>query len=78
VESAIQATLSVYPLSIPSQATVSRSLALYTRYSLSHWDCLLVAAAIEAGATTLYSEDLSHGITYDGLHVINPFRSDTP
>jgi predicted nucleic acid-binding protein len=34
---------------------------------------LVVQAAIEGNASTLYSEDMQHGLTLDGLKVINPF-----
>ncbi len=40
---------------------------------LSFWDSLIVQAAIEGHATTLYSEDLQHGQALDSLRVINPF-----
>jgi predicted nucleic acid-binding protein len=40
---------------------------------LSFWDSLVVQAAIEGHATTLYSEDMHHGLTVDGLKVVNPF-----
>ena len=39
----------------------------------SFWDALIVQAAIEGSATTLFSEDLQHGQSLDGLRVINPF-----
>lgn len=40
---------------------------------LSFWDALIVQAAIEGHAGTLYSEDMQHGQTTNGLHVVNPF-----
>ncbi len=40
---------------------------------LSFWDGLIVQAAIEGHASTLYSEDLQHGQMLDGLRVVNPF-----
>lgn len=40
---------------------------------LSFWDALIVQAAIEGHANTLYSEDLQHGQMLDGLKVVNPF-----
>ena len=51
------------------------SFDLTARYSLSHWDSLLVAACIEAGIDTLYSEDMGDGAVYDSLTVINPLKS---
>ncbi len=44
------------------------------RFQLSHWDSTILAAAQELGCHTLYSEDLNHGQSYDGLRVINPFQ----
>ncbi len=32
------------------------------------------AAAVTAGATRLWTEDLQHGQRIDGLEVVNPFR----
>ena len=40
---------------------------------LSFWDALIVQAAIEGHAGTLYSEDMQHGQMHDGLRVANPF-----
>ena len=41
---------------------------------ISFWDALVVQAAIEGHASTLYSEDLQHGQLIDGLRIINPFK----
>lgn len=46
---------------------------LHARFSLSHWDSMLLGACREAGVTTLFSEDLDPGTDYDGLAVVNPF-----
>lgn len=35
--------------------TISEAMRLATRHSLSHWDALIVAAALLAGCDTLYS-----------------------
>lgn len=40
---------------------------------LSFWDALVVQAAVEGNASTLYSEDMQRGQTSDGLNVVNPF-----
>lgn len=48
---------------------------LRQHYSLSYWDSLIVAAALSAGATTLYSEDMQNGHTIENTLVItNPFH----
>jgi predicted nucleic acid-binding protein len=43
------------------------------RYKISYWDGAILAAAEALGATTLYSEDLSHGQSYGPVKVVNPF-----
>jgi predicted nucleic acid-binding protein len=40
---------------------------------LSFWDALIVQAAVEGHASTLYSEDMQHGQMFDSLRVVNPF-----
>lgn len=64
---------SMFPLVFPSQSVLRLSLDLSSRYSLSHWDSMLLGACIEASVDTLYSEDLDAGATYDSVTVINPF-----
>ena len=46
------------------------------RHSLSFWDSMIVAAALQAGASVLYSEDMQHGWQLEEqLRVLDPFRS---
>lgn len=66
--------LSGYELICPTPDAIDVALRLYARYSLSHWDSMLVAACVEAGVTTLYSEDMAHGAIYDSVTVVNPFE----
>lgn len=55
-------------------ATITHATRLAQRYGLSWFDALIVAAALECGCNTLYSEDLSAGQLFDGaLRVVNPF-----
>ena len=59
------------------EATVDQAAALAIRYQLSHWDALIVAAALLAGCDTLYSEDLQHDQVFDDrLTVVNPFLAE--
>lgn len=67
--------LNNHRLILPCREIVSRSMDLTMRFSLSHWDSLLLAACIESGIDTVYSEDMSHGMTYDSVTVINPFKN---
>jgi predicted nucleic acid-binding protein len=51
----------------------SSALRIQSRYRLSWYDALIVTAALEAGCTTLYSEDLQHGQRFGSVTVKNPF-----
>lgn len=64
------ARLPVLPLTFP---LFRNAVLLQRRYQVSYWDAAILAAAKEVGATTVYSEDLSHGQVYDGVRVVNPF-----
>ncbi|KPF79687.1 hypothetical protein IP88_01625 [alpha proteobacterium AAP81b] len=49
---------------------------LAERYQFRIYDALIVAAAIVAGADTLYSEDMHDGLVVSGrLTIRNPFRA---
>ncbi len=55
-------------------ATINRAFQISIKYQLSHWDGLIVAAALQANCTTLYSEDMQHGLPIENkLTIINPF-----
>jgi predicted nucleic acid-binding protein len=52
----------------------STALKIKSKYQFSFLDAIIVAAALEAECTTLYSEDIQHGQVIEGkLTVINPF-----
>lgn len=66
-----QVCISVQPLTLE---TLHAGLDVANRYGFSHYDSLIIAAALEAGCDTLFSEDLQHGQVIDGrLKTINPF-----
>ena len=56
-------------------AIVLDAFGVRERYRLGFYDSQIVAAALAARASTLYSEDLHHGLPIDDvLRVVNPFR----
>ena len=57
----------------PSLALFRRALDLQARYRYSFYDSLIVAAALDAGCSRLYSEDLHDGQRIEGLTIENPF-----
>jgi predicted nucleic acid-binding protein len=53
--------------------THERAVQVAERYGYSIFDSLIIAAALHAGARTLYSEDMQDGQAIDGLTIRNPF-----
>lgn len=49
-------------------------LDIAERYNFSIYDSMLLAAALKAGCTTFFSEDMHHGQKIGGLTIKNPFR----
>lgn len=58
----------------PTSTFYRRGVHLQARYRFSFYDSLIVAAALDAGCKTLYSEDLQHGQQIDGVTITDPFR----
>jgi predicted nucleic acid-binding protein len=56
-----------------TSATHAAAVTLARDHSLAFYDALILAAAIEAGCETLYSEDFQHGRRFGDLTVVNPF-----
>ncbi|MBL0038340.1 MAG: PIN domain-containing protein [Nitrosomonadales bacterium] len=53
---------------------ILQAIELTRQYSLSHWDVLIVATALRAGCSVLYSEDMHHGLwVTPTLQILNPF-----
>jgi predicted nucleic acid-binding protein len=69
----IIADLSVWQIHRPGVQDVLDVIRLQNRYSVSFWDAMIVASAIQLGCQTLWSEDLNPGQAYGGVSVLNPF-----
>jgi predicted nucleic acid-binding protein len=53
---------------------IKRGIELNIQYHFSYWDSLILASALEAGCTKLYSEDFQHNqVIQNGLTILNPF-----
>ena len=71
-----QSLLDLYEVVAVDVATIRKAMDLAKRYALSHWDSLIVAAALLANCEKLYSEDMQHGQVFDNcLTVVNPFAA---
>lgn len=60
---------------VEDAALVLLAMAAAERWQISLWDALIVEAARRAGAGTLLSEGLQHGMDFDGVRVENPFAN---
>jgi predicted nucleic acid-binding protein len=58
-----------------SQALYLDALHLQSKYRLSWYDSLIVAAATQAQCQLLMTEDLQHGQQFGDLRIENPFLS---
>lgn len=63
----------VFPCVSVDRPLVKIAAEFSVRYQISYWDGAIIAAAEQAGATTLYSEDLNDGQVYGAVGVANPF-----
>ena len=70
--SLVRGLLRVEPLTLE---THDLGLALAGRYTLSIYDAMIVAAALQADCDTLWSEDMQDDVRLEGrLRITNPFR----
>lgn len=69
------ADFSLWPIIDNTLPVFRLGLSLQTRWQLSLWDAMILAAAQTSGARELITEDLNHGQDYDGVRVLNPFRA---
>lgn len=54
--------------------TILLASDLRSSYRMSYWDSLIVAAALDVGCDTLYTEDMQHGqVIENRLTLIDPF-----
>lgn len=58
-----------------TQVILIRASQLRQQYSLSYWDSLIVASALIANVTEIYSEDMQHELVISNqITIINPFK----
>lgn len=70
-EKGFRVALEVVPIAIEHH---DAALDLMDRYGFSFYDSLIVASALDADCTRLFTEDMQHGQLLDKrLRVINPF-----
>jgi predicted nucleic acid-binding protein len=69
---AVRATCRIGALTLPVH---EHALSIAERYGIGLYDSQIVAAALEADCSVLYTEDLQHGQMFERrLRVTDPFR----
>jgi predicted nucleic acid-binding protein len=69
----VQVFRQLFPLALPTSGVLDHALDLAQRYSLSHWDSMIVGACQSAGFTMLYTEDMGAPRIIDTVELVNPF-----
>jgi predicted nucleic acid-binding protein len=73
---ALSAIRVLFPSPVPlTVQTHDAVLRIAGRYGYHIYDSLVIAAALEARCTTLFSEDMNDGQTMEGLTIRDPFRA---
>ena len=71
---ALGALRALFPAPVPfSLKTHDAALRIVSVYGYHIYDSLIIAAALESGCHTLFSEDMRDGQLIDGLTIRNPF-----
>lgn len=65
--------LTAFPVVQVDPTMILDAISISNRYGFSFWDALIVQAAIQGGASTLYSEDMQHNQNVEGVRIVNPF-----
>ncbi len=60
---------------MPEQRLYERAVDVRERYAYSFYDSLIIASALEAGCTRLFSEDMQDGQRIERLTIVNPFAT---
>ena len=71
---ALSALRTLFPAPVPiTLKTHDAALKIVSQYGYHIYDSLQIAAALEAGCHTLFSEDMSDGQLIEGMTIRNPF-----
>ncbi len=62
-----------YHLVVLDLDDILAAIDLHRLHRLAFWDALVVRAAKQGGCSVLYTEDLQHGRSIDGVTLVDPF-----
>jgi len=66
---------SAWKVHVPEVADTLRAIQIQQRYNIPFWDAMIVNSAEKMGCATLWSEGLMDGQVYEGVKVLNPFKT---
>ncbi len=74
-ETAVQIVsyLGRWKLHVPEVTDVLEAVNVQQKNKLSFWDALVICSAKNLNCDILWTEDLYHGQSYEGVEVVNPF-----
>jgi len=70
----VNTLVSMFAVEVIDIKRINKAFDLMDKYKYSYYDSLIIATALEAGCTILFSEDMSSGSMIEGqLRIIDPF-----
>jgi predicted nucleic acid-binding protein len=74
-DDALAEIAAAYRLVVPSPGVLALAGMLRKEHAVSYWDSFLLAACIDAGVTTRYTEDRQSAGTIQGVSIVNPLAA---
>jgi len=65
--------LAEFDVAAPEVSDILAAIDLHRLHGFSFWDALVLRAAMQAGCSVLFSEDLQDAREVDGIQIVNPF-----
>jgi predicted nucleic acid-binding protein len=74
IRDAVQEVSESFEVTTITESTVEQACSIAERHRMSYYDSLIVGAALEAGCSLLYSEDMHNGLVIESkVTILNPF-----
>lgn len=64
------------PTVLTDISLIEQGIKVSIHHKLRLWDALMIVVGVRANCKIMYSEDLTHGQTIQGVQILNPFIQD--
>jgi predicted nucleic acid-binding protein len=71
---AVELLIERFTLVLPAPDVIVRGWDIHSKYQVSYWDAMLLAACVDAGCKTLYTADEQSQPVIEGVRIVNPFN----